>query len=41
MWIKSYGRLYQKLCASVGDIPIGIYRTKAMDNQTVGCAHNK
>uniref|UniRef100_A0AC34RR67 Calcium-activated potassium channel BK alpha subunit domain-containing protein n=1 Tax=Panagrolaimus sp. JU765 TaxID=591449 RepID=A0AC34RR67_9BILA len=35
MWIKTYGRLYQKLCASVGDIPMGIYRTKAMDNQTV------
>uniref|UniRef100_A0AC35GHR8 Calcium-activated potassium channel BK alpha subunit domain-containing protein n=1 Tax=Panagrolaimus sp. PS1159 TaxID=55785 RepID=A0AC35GHR8_9BILA len=35
LWIKTYGRLYQKLCASVGDIPIGIYRTKAMDSNTV------
>ncbi|XP_077694466.1 potassium channel subfamily T member 2-like isoform X2 [Eretmochelys imbricata] len=27
LWIRSYGRLYQKLCSSTGDIPIGIYRT--------------
>ncbi|CAD5233254.1 unnamed protein product [Bursaphelenchus xylophilus] len=27
MWIKTYGRLFQKLCSSVADIPIGIYRT--------------
>uniref|UniRef100_A0A7E4ZRB9 Potassium channel subfamily T member 2 n=1 Tax=Panagrellus redivivus TaxID=6233 RepID=A0A7E4ZRB9_PANRE len=35
MWIRTYGRLYQKLCASVGDIPIGIYRTKLMDCKTI------
>uniref|UniRef100_A0A8C1DDR1 Potassium sodium-activated channel subfamily T member 2b n=1 Tax=Cyprinus carpio carpio TaxID=630221 RepID=A0A8C1DDR1_CYPCA len=29
LWIRSYGRLYQKLCSSTGDIPIGIYRTEA------------
>lgn len=29
MWIRTYGRLYQKLCSSTGDIPIGIYRTEA------------
>ncbi|XP_046895118.1 potassium channel subfamily T member 2 [Hypomesus transpacificus] len=29
LWIRSYGRLYQKLCSSNGDIPIGIYRTEA------------
>ncbi|XP_043362286.1 potassium channel subfamily T member 2-like isoform X4 [Dermochelys coriacea] len=28
LWIRSYGRLYQKLCSSTGDIPIGIYRTE-------------
>ncbi|KAL2097989.1 hypothetical protein ACEWY4_007196 [Coilia grayii] len=31
LWIKTYGRLYQKLCSSVGDIPIGIYRTELLD----------
>lgn len=31
LWIGTYGRLYQKLCASVADIPIGIYRTMIMD----------
>ncbi|KAI6192049.1 Calcium-activated BK potassium channel alpha subunit [Aphelenchoides bicaudatus] len=29
VWIRTYGRLYQKLCSSVADIPIGIYRTTA------------
>ncbi|XP_078125561.1 potassium channel subfamily T member 2 [Sander vitreus] len=29
LWIRTYGRLYQKLCCSTGDIPIGIYRTEA------------
>uniref|UniRef100_A0A8C4DXQ5 Potassium sodium-activated channel subfamily T member 2b n=1 Tax=Dicentrarchus labrax TaxID=13489 RepID=A0A8C4DXQ5_DICLA len=29
LWIRTYGRLYQKLCSSNGDIPIGIYRTEA------------
>ncbi|XP_030591055.1 potassium channel subfamily T member 2 isoform X2 [Archocentrus centrarchus] len=29
LWIRNYGRLYQKLCSSTGDIPIGIYRTEA------------
>ncbi|XP_066536824.1 potassium channel subfamily T member 2 [Hoplias malabaricus] len=28
LWMQTYGRLYQKLCSSVGDIPIGIYRTE-------------
>ncbi|VDN44355.1 unnamed protein product [Gongylonema pulchrum] len=31
LWIRTYGRLYQKLCGSVADIPIGIYRTMQMD----------
>ncbi|KAJ8373207.1 hypothetical protein AAFF_G00270400 [Aldrovandia affinis] len=29
LWIRNYGRLYQKLCSSTGDIPIGIYRTES------------
>ncbi|XP_037544979.1 potassium channel subfamily T member 2 isoform X1 [Nematolebias whitei] len=29
LWIRNYGRLYQKLCSSSGDIPIGVYRTEA------------
>lgn len=29
LWIRTYGRLYQKLCSTNGDIPIGIYRTEA------------
>ncbi|RWS14229.1 potassium channel subfamily T member 2-like isoform X6 [Dinothrombium tinctorium] len=28
LWINTYGRLYQKLCAETHDIPIGIYRTQ-------------
>ncbi|XP_036409960.1 potassium channel subfamily T member 2 isoform X1 [Megalops cyprinoides] len=28
LWIRTYGRLYQKLCSSSGDIPIGVYRTE-------------
>ncbi|GIY36358.1 potassium channel subfamily T member 1 [Caerostris extrusa] len=28
MWIRTYGRLYQKLCSSTCEIPIGIYRTQ-------------
>ncbi|XP_078074266.1 potassium channel subfamily T member 2 isoform X2 [Mustelus asterias] len=29
LWIRTYGRLYQKLCSSSGDIPIGLYRTES------------
>ncbi|XP_067892599.1 potassium channel subfamily T member 2 isoform X4 [Heterodontus francisci] len=29
LWIRTYGRLYQKLCSSSGDVPIGIYRTES------------
>lgn len=28
MWIRTYGRLYQKLCSTTYEIPIGIYRTQ-------------
>ncbi|XP_053276154.1 potassium channel subfamily T member 1 [Pleuronectes platessa] len=29
LWIRTYGRLFQKLCSSSAEIPIGIYRTEA------------
>uniref|UniRef100_A0A3Q3J1Q6 RCK N-terminal domain-containing protein n=1 Tax=Monopterus albus TaxID=43700 RepID=A0A3Q3J1Q6_MONAL len=29
LWIGTYGRLFQKLCSSSAEIPIGIYRTEA------------
>ncbi|XP_059472651.1 potassium channel subfamily T member 2 isoform X5 [Neocloeon triangulifer] len=28
MWIRTYGRLYQKLCSTTCEVPIGIYRTQ-------------
>ncbi|XP_057610518.1 potassium channel subfamily T member 1 isoform X8 [Chionomys nivalis] len=28
LWIRTYGRLFQKLCSSSAEIPIGIYRTE-------------
>lgn len=28
LWISTYGRLFQKLCSSSAEIPIGIYRTE-------------
>ncbi|KAI4885497.1 hypothetical protein NFI96_033718, partial [Prochilodus magdalenae] len=33
LWIQTYGRLYQKLCSTVGDIPIGIYRTESQSTE--------
>lgn len=32
LWIRTYGRLYQKLCSSTCEIPIGIYRTQNTTN---------
>ncbi|XP_036892280.1 potassium channel subfamily T member 1 isoform X3 [Sturnira hondurensis] len=29
LWIGTYGRLFQKLCSSSAEIPIGIYRTQS------------
>ena len=29
LWIRTYGRLYQKLCSTSCEVPIGIYRTQA------------
>ncbi|XP_041956743.1 potassium channel subfamily T member 2 isoform X6 [Alosa sapidissima] len=28
LWIRTYGRLFQKLCSTSAEIPIGIYRTE-------------
>ena len=28
LWVRTYGRLYQKLCSTTCEIPIGIYRTQ-------------
>ena len=28
LWIRTYGRLYQRLCSTTCEIPIGIYRTQ-------------
>ncbi|XP_051968690.1 potassium channel subfamily T member 1 [Xyrauchen texanus] len=29
LWIRTYGRLFQKLCSSSAEIPIGIYHTES------------
>uniref|UniRef100_A0A3Q1GS43 Potassium sodium-activated channel subfamily T member 1a n=1 Tax=Acanthochromis polyacanthus TaxID=80966 RepID=A0A3Q1GS43_9TELE len=29
LWISTYGRLFQKLCSTSAEIPIGIYRTES------------
>lgn len=29
LWIGTYGRLFQKLCSSSAEIPIGVYRTQS------------
>lgn len=33
LWIRTYGRLYQKLCSTTCEIPIGIYRNQ--DSQSL------
>ncbi|XP_076336746.1 potassium channel subfamily T member 2-like isoform X3 [Tachypleus tridentatus] len=35
LWIRTYGRLYQKLCSTSCEIPIGIYRTVSSDSGSV------
>lgn len=37
MWIRTYGRLYQKLCSTTCEIPIGIYRTQ--DTSAADASH--
>ncbi|KAJ0067970.1 hypothetical protein NL108_014239, partial [Boleophthalmus pectinirostris] len=34
LWIRTYGRLFQKLCSSSAEIPIGIYRTESHEFST-------
>lgn len=36
LWIRTYGRLYQKLCSTTCEIPIGIYRTIDTSNMEPG-----
>ncbi|RWS09666.1 potassium channel subfamily T member 2-like protein, partial [Dinothrombium tinctorium] len=35
LWIRTYGRLYQKLCSTSCEIPIGIYRTQGSNTPDV------
>ncbi|XP_071947875.1 potassium channel subfamily T member 2-like [Antedon mediterranea] len=38
MWIRTYGRLYQKLCSTSHEIPIGIYRTVGQNDNKSECS---
>uniref|UniRef100_A0A8C9SZI8 Potassium sodium-activated channel subfamily T member 1 n=1 Tax=Scleropages formosus TaxID=113540 RepID=A0A8C9SZI8_SCLFO len=40
LWIRTYGRLFQKMCSSSAEIPIGIYRTEShvFSTSEVRCA---
>lgn len=40
-WIRTYGRLYQSLCSTTHEIPIGIYRTDKITNIDTEIAVNK
>lgn len=31
LWIRTYGRLYQRLCSTTCEIPLGIYRTEPLE----------
>lgn len=33
LWLKTYGRLYQRLCSTTCEIPIGIYRTQKLEKK--------
>lgn len=33
LWIRTYGRLYQRLCSTTCEIPLGIYRTEPLEGQ--------
>ncbi|XP_066945935.1 potassium channel subfamily T member 2 isoform X4 [Macrobrachium rosenbergii] len=39
LWIRTYGRLYQKLCSTTCEIPIGMYRTIDTSNMEPGNNH--
>ncbi|UXI21116.1 uncharacterized protein NH340_JMT07059 [Sarcoptes scabiei] len=36
LWIRTYGRLYQRLCSTTCEIPIGIYRTQSTQSIDIG-----
>lgn len=33
LWIRTYGRLYQRLCSTTCEIPLGIYRTESLNSK--------
>lgn len=33
LWIRTYGRLYQRLCSTTCEIPLGIYRTEPLETK--------
>lgn len=35
LWIRTYGRLYQKLCSTTCEIPLGIYRTEPLESKRI------
>lgn len=39
MWIKTYGRLYQKLGSTTCEIPIGIYRTQKQISSNISAVN--
>ena len=32
LWIRTFGRLYQRLCSTTCEVPIGIYRTQTQSS---------
>jgi potassium channel subfamily T protein 1 len=40
LWIRTYGRLYQRLCSTTCEIPIGIYRTQSTQSPDVTSVRN-
>ncbi|XP_052789303.1 potassium channel subfamily T member 2-like isoform X7 [Mya arenaria] len=40
LWIRTYGRLYQKLCSTTCEIPIGIYRTQVKSCRSPPANHS-
>jgi hypothetical protein len=41
LWIRTYGRLYQKLCSTSCEIPIGIYRTQDTSSEDSPDGHTQ
>ncbi|XP_062867046.1 potassium channel subfamily T member 1 [Trichomycterus rosablanca] len=38
LWIRTYGRLFQKLCSTSSEIPIGVYRTESFSSSESQCS---